>query len=251
MVEEGELTFFILDIDETSTYDVSVTVYDEASNPSEIYSTQVISIRECNVDAFITNGEWQSSNLFWGKDVFSILSLIVVGCSFEQKTEQSYEHLSGTRLITCIQYEEVGFGEVFDGCKVELQFYRPNEELPQPPEPIPEGECVYYAPDEVQQRPPFNEMGLDAGDFLQLRNAERTISWFGLSTTVVWTIKCKIVMRRPIPLVKYLILWFREATILKAFQHLNCWMLWWSMSMWSCLQLSNKLRMESLVVITY
>ena len=30
LVEEGELTFFILDIDETSTYDVSVTVYDEA-----------------------------------------------------------------------------------------------------------------------------------------------------------------------------------------------------------------------------
>ena len=41
LVEEGELTFFILDIDETSTYDVSVTVYDEASNPSEIYSTQI------------------------------------------------------------------------------------------------------------------------------------------------------------------------------------------------------------------
>ena len=106
--------------------------------------------------------------------MFSVLALIVVGCS-EQKAEQSYEHLSGTRLITCIQYEEVGFGEVFDGCKVELQFYRPNEELPPSPEPIPEGECVYYAPDEVQQRPPFSEMGLDAGDFLQLRNAERTI----------------------------------------------------------------------------
>lgn len=41
LVEEGELTFFILDVDETDTYDVSVTVYDEASNPSEIYSTQV------------------------------------------------------------------------------------------------------------------------------------------------------------------------------------------------------------------
>ena len=41
LVEEGELTFFIGDVDETSTYDISVTVYDEASNPSEIYSTQV------------------------------------------------------------------------------------------------------------------------------------------------------------------------------------------------------------------
>ena len=41
LVEEGELTFFIGEVDETSTYDVSVTVYDEASNPSEIYSTQV------------------------------------------------------------------------------------------------------------------------------------------------------------------------------------------------------------------
>ena len=41
LVEEGELTFFIGEVDETGTYDVSVTVYDEASNPSEIYSTQV------------------------------------------------------------------------------------------------------------------------------------------------------------------------------------------------------------------
>ena len=42
LVEEGELTFFILDVDETETYDVSVTVYDEASNPSQVYSTQVL-----------------------------------------------------------------------------------------------------------------------------------------------------------------------------------------------------------------
>lgn len=41
LVEEGELTFFISDIEETTTYDVSVTVYDEASNPSQVYSTQV------------------------------------------------------------------------------------------------------------------------------------------------------------------------------------------------------------------
>ena len=42
LVEEGELTFFISDIEETTTYDVSVTVYDEASNPSQVYSTQVL-----------------------------------------------------------------------------------------------------------------------------------------------------------------------------------------------------------------
>lgn len=42
LVEEGELTFFIAGIEETTTYDVSVTVYDEASNPSQVYSTQVL-----------------------------------------------------------------------------------------------------------------------------------------------------------------------------------------------------------------
>ena len=42
LVEEGELTFFIVNIEETTTYDVSVTVYDEASNPSQVYSTQVL-----------------------------------------------------------------------------------------------------------------------------------------------------------------------------------------------------------------
>ena len=42
LVEEGELTFFISDVDDSSTYDVSITVYDEASNPSEIYSTQIV-----------------------------------------------------------------------------------------------------------------------------------------------------------------------------------------------------------------
>lgn len=40
LIEEGELTFFILDV-QTDTYDVSVTVYDEASNPSQVYSTQI------------------------------------------------------------------------------------------------------------------------------------------------------------------------------------------------------------------
>lgn len=99
---------------------------------------------------------------------------LMFGCS-DQKNQQSYEHLAGTRLITCIQYEQRGFGELFDGCKVELQFYLPNEELPVPPEPVPEGECVYYAPDEIEQRPPFSEMGLDAGESILLRNDERTI----------------------------------------------------------------------------
>ena len=42
LVEEGELTFFIVNIEETTTYDVSVTVYDEASNPSQVYSSQVL-----------------------------------------------------------------------------------------------------------------------------------------------------------------------------------------------------------------
>ena len=105
--------------------------------------------------------------------MFSLFSLILLGCS-EQKGS-SYDHLAGTRLITCIQYEERAFGQEFDGCKVELQFYRPNEALPESPEPVPEGECVYYAPDEIEQRPPFNEMGLDAGDSLLLRNDSRTI----------------------------------------------------------------------------
>ena len=42
LVEEGELTFVIPDV-ETDTYEVAVTVYDEASNPSEVYSVQVVS----------------------------------------------------------------------------------------------------------------------------------------------------------------------------------------------------------------
>ena len=41
LVEEGELTFLIPEADDTSTYEVSVTVYDEASNPSEIVTAQV------------------------------------------------------------------------------------------------------------------------------------------------------------------------------------------------------------------
>ena len=42
LVEEGELTFFISDVDETATYEVFVTVYDEASNPSDQASTEVL-----------------------------------------------------------------------------------------------------------------------------------------------------------------------------------------------------------------
>lgn len=42
LVEDGELTFLIPEADGTSTYEVSVTVYDEASNPSDIASTQVV-----------------------------------------------------------------------------------------------------------------------------------------------------------------------------------------------------------------
>ena len=109
----------------------------------------------------------------YGEDMFFLFTLILLGCS--EHKESSYDHLAGTRLITCIQYEERGFGEDFDGCKVELQFYRPNEDLPESPEPVPEGECVYYAPDEIEQRPPFNEIGLDAGSSLLLRNDTRTI----------------------------------------------------------------------------
>ena len=41
LVEEGELTFVIPEADGTTTYEISVTVYDEANNPSEIASTQV------------------------------------------------------------------------------------------------------------------------------------------------------------------------------------------------------------------
>ena len=41
LVEEGELTFLIPGADDTSTYEVSVTVYDEAGNPSEIATTQI------------------------------------------------------------------------------------------------------------------------------------------------------------------------------------------------------------------
>ena len=51
----------------------------------------------------------------------------------------------------------------------------PMKPYQSPPEPVLEGECVYYAPDEIEQRPPFNEMGLDAGESLLLRNEERTI----------------------------------------------------------------------------
>jgi hypothetical protein len=42
LVEAGELTFFIPDVDDTYTYEVFVTVYDEASNPSEQSSTEVL-----------------------------------------------------------------------------------------------------------------------------------------------------------------------------------------------------------------
>ena len=41
LVEEGELTFIIPEADGSSTYEVSVTVYDEASNPSEIATAQI------------------------------------------------------------------------------------------------------------------------------------------------------------------------------------------------------------------
>lgn len=41
LVEEGELTFLIPQADDSSTYEVSVTVYDEAGNPSEISTTQI------------------------------------------------------------------------------------------------------------------------------------------------------------------------------------------------------------------
>ena len=106
--------------------------------------------------------------------MISLVSLMLLGC-LDHKNQHSYEHLAGTRLITCIQYEQREFGELFDGCKVELQFYLPSEELPVPTEPVPEGECVYYAPDDIQQRPPFSETGLDAGDSILLRNDERTL----------------------------------------------------------------------------
>ena len=88
--------------------------------------------------------------------MFSLFSLVLLGCS-EQK-DSSYDHLAGTRLITCIQYEERAFGQEFDGCKVELQFYRPNEALPESPDPVPEGVCVYYAPVDIEQIPPFDEI---------------------------------------------------------------------------------------------
>ena len=108
LVEEGELTFFILDIDETSTYDVSVTVYDEASNPSETYSTQVTP-SEWELD-----GEGSRQVFVLGEDIplfFHWYSLMFWA------EDGAPMNICPNRLITCIQYEEVGFGEVFDGCK--------------------------------------------------------------------------------------------------------------------------------------
>ncbi len=42
LVETGELTFLIPDVDETSPYEVFVTVYDEQGNPSEQSSVEVL-----------------------------------------------------------------------------------------------------------------------------------------------------------------------------------------------------------------
>ncbi len=42
MVEEGELTFIISDVDDSSPYEVFVTVYDEQGNPSDQASTEVL-----------------------------------------------------------------------------------------------------------------------------------------------------------------------------------------------------------------
>lgn len=41
VVETGELTFFISDVEATETYEVFVTVYDEPGNPSEQASAEV------------------------------------------------------------------------------------------------------------------------------------------------------------------------------------------------------------------
>ena len=41
LVETGELTFLISDVDSGSTYEIFVTVYDEAGNPSEPVSGEV------------------------------------------------------------------------------------------------------------------------------------------------------------------------------------------------------------------
>ena len=42
LIEEGEVTFFILDVDDTSTYEVFVTVYDEQRNSSEEVSAEIL-----------------------------------------------------------------------------------------------------------------------------------------------------------------------------------------------------------------
>ena len=87
------------------------------------------------------------------------------------------------------------------------------------PEPVPEGECVYYAPDEVQQRPPFEWMGLDAGDFSA--NAERTIELVRFEHNGSVDYKMQNCDGETYPLEKYLILWFQEVLTLKAFQRLD------------------------------
>ena len=42
LIEPGEVTFFILDVDDTSPYEVFVTVYDEQRNSSEEVSTEIL-----------------------------------------------------------------------------------------------------------------------------------------------------------------------------------------------------------------
>ena len=42
LIEAGEVTFFILDVDDTSSYEVFVTVYDEQRNSSEEVSAEIL-----------------------------------------------------------------------------------------------------------------------------------------------------------------------------------------------------------------
>ena len=40
---------------------------------------------------------------------------------------------------------------------------------------IAEGECLYIAPEELDDRPMFSEVGIDAGETITLYNDERSI----------------------------------------------------------------------------
>ena len=76
--------------------------------------------------------------------MITIILLPLLGCSSaitdEHSAPQTFGHLEGVQLFTCIQFERQQWGAQTDRCKVELIFHQPNQgPFPPPQELDPEG----------------------------------------------------------------------------------------------------------------